>query len=152
MKLRLNEFSLFKIANPGSWSDKGEGMGLSCRVKPVKEGGFHSNPPGTSCWGMWEQSLGPPGCCRMGWGQGCIGATELLVAPRGSLTVPPSPADSLSRAGTFLLQSPWHPGVNSCQKGEREAGAKSKQLRNDSPQSFLPRQSTESKNVTFPNN
>lgn len=107
MKLRLNEFSPFKIANPGSWAGKGESMGLPCRVKAVKEGGSHSNPPGISCWGMWDEGPRPPGCCRVGWGQGCVGVTELVVPPRGSLPIPCRlPFKSSWSLEPFVLQSP----------------------------------------------
>lgn len=63
---------------------------LSCRDKSVKEGRSHKNPPGISCWGKWEQGPGPPGCCRMGWGQGCVDATELVV-PQEILSPPAIP-------------------------------------------------------------
>lgn len=96
--------------------------GLSYWVKAVKGGGSHSNPPDISCWGMWEQGPAPPGCCRMGWGQSCVGATELVVPP-SSFPACPRPADTLSRAPEawkLFLQSPCGTlELNCCQKGDR---------------------------------
>lgn len=126
--------------------------GLSCRVKAVKGGGSHSNPPGISCSGMWEQGPGPPGCCRMGWGEGCVGVTE-LVTPRSSVPAYPSPAGSLSRApgawNLFATESPWHPGVNLLSKRRQGGWSKVKTTKNNTYQSFLPRQGAEPESLTF---
>lgn len=119
MQLRLNEFS------PSTWltqvpeQTRVRAWGLSCRVKAVKGGGSHSNPPGISCSGMWEQGPGPPGC-----GVKAVLVPQSWWYPQDVLSLPAHTLQTtfqeLLKPGTFLLQSPCGTlELNCCQKGGR---------------------------------
>lgn len=142
----------FNMANPGSWADKGEGMGPVLQGEGCK--GWRI--PFKSPWYILLRDVGTGSRAARVWGQSCAGATELVVPPRSSLPACPYPADNLSRApetwNLFATESLWHSGVKLLSKRRQETGAKSKPLRNIPPQSFSPRQGTEIKTLIVPNN